>query len=570
MKSIRNLSVRTKLLTGFMIVALLIGITGFFGKFGMTKMKSGSEELYLDNLQSIDQIHAIKENFLSEIAIVNNAVLEQDNSKVEAALQKIESIRTKNTEYVDAFANSDMSDDEKKAFNDFESLLQEYSTEKDNVFELIKEGNYTEAKIKGAEVTKITDSITEDLNNLIQINEKEAEEAYTNNTEDYNITTNIMHGILILGLISAIAIGIALSSYISKAVKKGLLFAEALGNGDLTYSMESNSNDELGKLIKALNNAKEKMKVVIENVINQAQGVTASSEELSSNLEELSSNFQYIDKNTSEIVNNILGINTITEELTATIGEVNSGITQLASNSTESSEQSIDIKERATDIKDKGFKSKNDADKLYEEKHRKIINAIKQGKVVSEIGVIAKSIAAIAEQTNLLALNANIEAARAGENGKGFAVVANEVKVLAEQSAEYVKNIQDVVSNVQATFDNLSGNSKDILYYIDDSVKKDYDLLIDTGEKYEKDAVFISDLSQNIAAMAEELNASTEEITSVVQNIAEKMQNTKSNSEEILVGIGETNNAIEQVAKVAQSQAETAEKLTQLVLSFKI
>lgn len=570
MKSIRNLSVRTKLLTGFMIVALLIGITEFFGKFGMTKMKSGSEELYLDNLQSIDQIHAIKENFLSEIAIVNNAVLEQDNSKVEAALQKIESIRTKNTEYVDAFANSDMSDDEKKAFNDFESLLQEYSTEKDNVFELIKEGNYTEAKIKGAEVTKITDSITEDLNNLIQINEKEAEEAYTNNTEDYNITTNIMHGILILGLISAIAIGIALSSYISKAVKKGLLFAEALGNGDLTYSMESNSNDELGKLIKALNNAKEKMKVVIENVINQAQGVTASSEELSSNLEELSSNFQYIDKNTSEIVNNILGINTITEELTATIGEVNSGITQLASNSTESSEQSIDIKERATDIKDKGFKSKNDADNLYEEKHRKIISAIEQGKVVSEIGVIAKSIAAIAEQTNLLALNANIEAARAGENGKGFAVVANEVKVLAEQSAEYVKNIQDVVSNVQATFDNLSGNSKDILYYIDDSVKKDYDLLIDTGEKYEKDAVFISDLSQNIAAMAEELNASTEEITSVVQNIAEKMQNTKSNSEEILVGIGETNNAIEQVAKVAQSQAETAEKLTQLVLSFKI
>ncbi|EHI99456.1 methyl-accepting chemotaxis sensory transducer [Clostridium sp. DL-VIII] len=570
MKSIRNLSVRTKLLTGFMIVALLIGITGFFGKFGMTKMKSGSEELYLDNLQSIDQIHAIKENFLSEIAMVNNAVLEQDNSKVEAALQKIESIRTKNTEYVDAFANSDMSDDEKKAFNDFEALLQEYSTEKDNVFELLKEENYAEAKIKGAEVTKITDSMTEDLNNLIQINEKEAEEAYTNNTEDYNITTNIMHGILILGLISAIAIGIALSSYISKAVKKGLLFAEALGNGDLTYSMESNSNDELGKLIKALNNAKEKMKVVIENVINQAQGVTASSGELSSNLEELSSNFQYIDKNTSEIVNNILGINTITEELTATIGEVNSGITQLASNSTESSEQSIDIKERATDIKDKGFKSKNDADKLYEEKHRKIISAIEQGKVVSEIGVIAKSIAAIAEQTNLLALNANIEAARAGENGKGFAVVANEVKVLAEQSAEYVKNIQDVVSNVQATFDNLSGNSKDILYYIDDSVKKDYDLLIDTGEKYEKDAVFISDLSQNIAAMAEELNASTEEITSVVQNIAEKMQNTKSNSEEILVGIGETNNAIEQVAKVAQSQAETAEKLTQLVLSFKI
>jgi methyl-accepting chemotaxis protein len=297
MKSIRNLSIRTKLLSGFMVVALLIGVTGFFGKFGMAKMKNSSDQIYSDNLKSIDEIHMIKENFLSEIAIVNSAVLEQDNSKVEAELQKIESIRTENTEYVDAFANSNMSNDEQKTFNDFESLLQEYSTEKDNVFELLKEGNYAEAKIKGAEVTKITDSMSEDLNNLIQLNEKEAEEAYSNNTEDYGITTNIMHGILILGLISAIGIGIALSSYISKAVKKGLLFAEALENGDLTYSIESNSNDELGKLINALNNAKEKMKIVIENVINQAQGVTASSEELSSNLEELSSNFQNIDKN---------------------------------------------------------------------------------------------------------------------------------------------------------------------------------------------------------------------------------------------------------------------------------
>lgn len=108
------------------------------------------------------------------------------------------------------------------------------------------------------------------------------------------------------------------------------------------------------------------------------------------------------------------------------------------------------------------------------------------------------------------------------------------------------------------------------IYYIDNSVRKDYDLLIDTGDKYEKDAVFISDLSQNIASMSEELNASTEEISAVVQTIAENMKDTNHNSEEILIGIGETNKAIEQVSMVAQEQAVTAEKLTQLVMSFKI
>ncbi|AQS05856.1 methyl-accepting chemotaxis protein [Clostridium beijerinckii] len=568
---IKNVSIKTKLLIGFMSMVILIGITGFFGKFGLSNTESSIEQIYSDDLKSIDEIHSVKENFLIEIKIVNDVVLEQDNSKVQTALQQLDQIKTKNSAVVEAFGNSSMSNDEKKEFDDLNSILgDKFATEKDNLFELLKNGNYSEAKIKLSEINQTTEIISKHLDNLVEINQKQADEAYSSAKENYRKTTNIMHAILIVGIILAIAIGTGLSIYISMIIKKVLLFAEALGNGDLTYSIESENNDELGLLIRALNNAKEKIKSVIENIVIQAQGVTASSEELSATLEELSSNFESIDKNTSGIVENIQGINSITEELASTMEEVNSGITQLASNSTESSHQSIEIKERATEVKETGINSMKATDELYEEKQNNILNAIEQGKVVSEIGIIAQSIASIAEQTNLLALNANIEAARAGEQGKGFAVVANEVRILAEQSADYVKNIQNVVSNVQAAFNNLSGNSKEVLHFVNENVKKDYDLLIETGNKYENDAAYISDLSQNIASMSQELNASTEEISEVVQTIAENMKDTKNSSEEIKVGIDETNKAIEQVARVAQDQAETAEKLTELVLNFKI
>ena len=482
MKYIRNLSIKTKLLTGFMSIALLILITGFFGKFGMGNIQSNASNIYSNNLQSIDALHLIKENLLDELSIVQGTIIDNNADNTKASMKIIEESQVSSNKYIESFNKTAMSDDAKKTFNDFTSLLEKYKTTRNNILDLLSNGKYSEAIDKRTDLFKDRDNMFEKLNELIETNQDLAKTANESNAENYKITINIMHVILVVGIVLSIVIGLILSTYISKTVKKILLFADALGDGDLTYSLESKSNDELGKLIIGLNHAKEKMKVLIENIIEQAQGVTASSEELSATLEEMSANFENIDKNTTGIVNNILEINSSTEELSSTMEEVNLGITQLASNSTESSQKAIESKERATDIKKKGFDSKNVADKLYEEKQKNILNAIEQGKVVNEISIIAKSIASIAEQTNLLALNANIEAARAGENGRGFAVVANEVKVLAEQSADYVKNIQNVVSNVQVSFENLSGNSKDILYYIDNSVGKNYDLLIDTGK----------------------------------------------------------------------------------------
>ena len=334
--------------------------------------------------------------------------------------------------------------------------------------------------------------------------------------------------------------------------------------------IESKSEDELGKLIRALKGAQDKIKETIIQINSESGDVSASAEELSATLEELNSTFEDMSNNSTGIATSMEEINAAIEELTATIQQVNSGVTQLASSSQVGNAESMKIKERAKAIKKQGQESKNEADRLLSEKGQDIIKAIEEGKVVNEISVIAESISSIASQTNLLALNAAIEAARAGETGRGFAVVADEIRKLAEQSEKYVTEIQRVVSNVEAAFDNLSNNSKDTLDFMNERVSKDYDLLIQTGVNYEKDAGLFNNLSQETADMAQQLNTSTEEIASVIQNLACNMNEATSNSQEIINGIRQTLGALEQIAASANHQAETAENLNDLIRIFKI
>lgn len=567
---LKNLKVKIKLIGAFLIVALLIGIVGGIGIISLKNVSENAEKIYNQNLRIVYVLTDMKGNLAEIKSDMLQLVYVRDSSKKAALENDIQENKDENDKYISEFESFTISGEEKNAYEIFNNNFNQYRTLRGNVIKLVDEENFAEAEKQYLQISKVRDTMFDNLTKLIEMNLNEAKLANDNINSIYTASKTIMIVISIIGLILAILIGLVLSNDIDKPLQVIRLFGEKLANYDLSYEFKVTRGDEFGKtgayLFKAQDNIKELVKTIIEN----SQNMSASSEELSATVEELSSKAISIDEAVNNIASNMQESSAGTEEISASIEEVDSSINVLSQKAMDGSNNSNESKEKAIEVKNIGQKAIEESKKIFTEKQEKMLKVIEDGKVVDNIKVMADTIASIAEQTNLLALNAAIEAARAGEQGKGFAVVAEEVRKLAEQSSGAVQSIQETIGKVQEAFKNSIDTGSDILEFINKNVQEQFLTYEKTGDQYYNDADFISTISEEIAAMSEEVTATIGQVSDAVQNMAQTSQQSSEQAETIRESMNETTQGLEQVALTAQSQAELAQKLNAIVNKFKI
>lgn len=581
-KTFNNLKMAIKLGILVTIVSIFIGVVGFIGISDMDKINSGTSLLHNYNLNIIEQIDSLRRGY-SDIRtdLIKMAYKERkDDGENQEITQEIDALTKKNADLFATikkineagrmYKSSTDGQKDKELLDKIESSSKQYLEMAKKVCDFGVAGDFKSAVTQISGASSVRAELFNSLDELRNVATKEADSIYQLNNNTYNSAKVFVIGVTVGGFILSIILGVLIATNISRALKKVVSFAGDLGNGDLTTEIRINAKDEIGELAGALNKAKDNMKVLISEMINGANDISATSEELSATSEEVSSKMQMVNDSTEQITRGIQDLSATTQQVSASAQEIGSTTTELNNKANNSFRSALEIKNRAIEVKEKATKNIEEGNVIYLENKQNILNAIEAGQVVQDVKLMADSIGDIASQINLLALNAAIEAARAGEAGKGFAVVADEVRILAEQSSQAVENIQETVTKVQEAFDNLSKSGQDVLGYLEDSVKPSYKLLMDTGVQYEKDAEFVNDMAKDIADSSKKMKEVISQINAALENLSHTAVESATSSEDILASVNEVSHAIMEVAKSAQNQAETSQTLTEMAQKFNV
>lgn len=369
-------------------------------------------------------------------------------------------------------------------------------------------------------------------------------------------------------LISVLIIIYLYDRLILKRLQKVLIYTEQLGEGDFSQELNFKGNDDISRLGNSLKKSSANIERLIEEIADITQKVNASSYSLMEATKNSSSSLNTIHKTSSILSGDAMHLIHTSQQANSSIeGIVDTNeflLHKVKSSLTSSSE----MKTRASQLERKAKNSLDEANMTYSDKRDNILKAIEAGKIVDEIDNISNSIRDISTQTNLLALNASIEAARAGDQGKGFEVVADEVRKLAGKTTEAISDIDGIVSKVREVFEDLSRSSHDILDYINHNVRADYELLIQTGQRYQEDAQLINNISEEVSLATEMMNTSILEISKVIDTVAETSNKTSIYTSEINSSLAEINIVMNETTKSMGNQSDLSNKLMQSIKQF--
>ncbi len=395
-----------------------------------------------------------------------------------------------------------------------------------------------------------TGNYVDDMQVEIENEEAGMQKEFTN-----RIIMFVISGVMILIIVTLFAF--FFGKRLAAGIKKVEGNLQETASGNLNFEIDKKlleRADEIGSIARSLNGVKDSLAGMIGNVSATGDQLMVSSEKFGQKFEDITDSIRNANTaieelaqgatsqaSETEVVNNkITELGEVINVEKEDVGKLGESVSAMM-NYSDGASESINTLYKITEV------TTNAIGVVYEQTN-------KNNESAANINKAVEIIKGLAEQTNLLSLNASIEAARAGEAGRGFAVVAEEIRNLAEESAnsaeEIEKIVRDLTENVEISVNKMQEVSK--------NVKEQEECLKETKEAFSHlydeirivenaakeiggqtsilDSLkqVVADAVNSLASVVEENAASTEETSASMQLLAEAIEECRKDTHELV------------------------------------
>ncbi|CAN7193145.1 methyl-accepting chemotaxis protein [Duganella sp. LjRoot269] len=515
-----NMKVGTKLITGFISIAVLGAIVACIGIVSMGRINSMADSMYREDLLGVSYIKEANINLIYAGRSRNSFLLATSAQERATHRADIKKYLATIQDYLDKSRPLFVSEKGRQLLASYAAPAQEYekllwrALDRADSEPLAQRSDELNQMLVAARTqANLLDDL---LTAMTQVKEERASAKAADTTALYHSSLALMVGLVVGSLGIGLALGVMITRTLTRQLGGEPAYAAdvagKIAGGDLTVSVDIRPNDKASVL-----HAMKSMRDSLGGIVGQVRAGTDT-----------------IATASTQIASGTLDLSARTEQQAGALEETASSMEELTSTVKANADHARVANELARSASEVARKGGAVVDEVIG-----TMGAINEssGKIADIIGVID----GIAFQTNILALNAAVEAARAGEQGRGFAVVASEVRNLAQRSAAAAKEIKQL---------------------IDDSVSK-----VDAG-----------------ARQVDQAGVTMRDIVASIQRVTDIMADIQAASGEQTNGIEQINQAImqmdavtqqnaalvEQSAAASESMQDQARKLSEVVSVFRL